>query len=95
MEKICVNCFVKVLELDIFMVYGFYLCTGILNFVVSPVTDENDVTCRVSVKARSGNVVSKSRNCSGSLLVPDAKLWWPFGSSHSPGYLYTLEVTVS
>lgn len=69
--------------------------TGILNFVVIPVTDEKDVTCRISMKDRSGNIVAKSRDCSGSLLVPHAKLWWPSGSCHSPGYLYTLEIQLN
>lgn len=74
--------------------YLICMCTGVLNFVVIPITDEKDVTCRVSVKDRSGNVVSKTRLCNDSLLVPHAKLWWPSGSSHPAGYLYTLEVTI-
>lgn len=69
--------------------------TGVLSFEVIPVTDEKDIACRVSVKDRSGNVISKSRDCSGSLLIHDAKLWWPSGSCHPPGYLYTLEIQLN
>ncbi|KAG5337921.1 BGLR glucuronidase, partial [Acromyrmex heyeri] len=32
---------------------------------------------------------------SGTLKVPFARLWWPRGMNPKPGYLYTLEVTLS
>ncbi|XP_078040430.1 beta-glucuronidase [Augochlora pura] len=32
---------------------------------------------------------------SGTLRVPFARLWWPRGMSSNPGYMYTLEVTLT
>ncbi|KAF4520950.1 hypothetical protein B566_EDAN008761 [Ephemera danica] len=55
--------------------------------------------CKVRILHNNGSetIVSDSmpaKDCDGSMLVKSAQLWWPVYMSPTPGYLYTLEVSL-
>ncbi|XP_018102417.1 beta-glucuronidase isoform X2 [Xenopus laevis] len=67
--------------------------TGIINYVVSVVGSES-YSVSVTLRDRQGQVAAHGVETSGHLVVPDAKLWWPYLMHEDPGYLYSLEVMI-
>ncbi|KAE8625003.1 hypothetical protein XENTR_v10006127 [Xenopus tropicalis] len=65
--------------------------TGIINYVVSVVGSES-YSVSVTLRDRQGQVAAHGVEAIGHLVVPDAKLWWPYLMHEEPGYLYSLEV---
>ncbi|CAH1792744.1 unnamed protein product [Owenia fusiformis] len=76
--------------------------TGVVNYNISAIgtTTQNKVYVSVIDKSQPGKakVISSSKMVKGdiaaSVEVPDAKLWWPMYMSNSPGFMYTLRVTI-
>lgn len=60
---------------------------------------QDSVQCVVDLLDRNGNyAVRKNRNfvnngLSGTIEVPNARLWWPYLMNEEVGYLYTLQVS--
>jgi len=55
-----------------------------------------DATVAVELIDKEGKVVTTGSNAAGILTVPNANLWWPYTMNPaSPGYLYTLKVTLT
>jgi beta-glucuronidase len=73
---------------------NFLPFVGLVDYKITYVSDVN-VTCRVSLIDKKGNVVVMSDDYGeayGILEVPKANLWWPYLMDPCPGYLYTLQV---
>lgn len=77
---------------------------GIIYFNISyaGANERNGVSCLVDLVDANGiTVASTSRDgiepsgYIGKLEITDAKLWWPYLMSTTPGYMYTLEVRLS
>ncbi|XP_063917075.1 beta-glucuronidase-like [Zophobas morio] len=67
---------------------------GFVDYKITYISDFN-VTCRVSLIDKKGNVVAMSDEYDepyGILEVPNAHFWWPYLMDPNPGYLYTLQV---
>ncbi|XP_034941701.1 beta-glucuronidase [Chelonus insularis] len=73
--------------------------TGIVKYMiqVAGYDDEELVDCSVILREESGKLVTENsvHGFSGTIKVPNAKLWWPRGMSSRPAYMYTLEVSIS
>lgn len=41
-----------------------------------------------------GVSVQYAKGLQGAMVIPNAKLWWPFTMSAAPAYLYTLQVSI-
>lgn len=73
---------------------------GELKYQIQSNTEPSDeVTVKVSIFDRNGTKVAagsaETPNEFHSLVVPSAKLWWPYLMHSDPGYLYELEVRLS
>ncbi|XP_031835054.1 beta-glucuronidase [Nomia melanderi] len=72
---------------------------GIVKFIVQPAgLHEHEIPiCRASLLDAEDTLAIKEPvyGFSGTLKVPFAKLWWPRDMSPNPGYMYTLEVTLT
>ncbi|XP_066588121.1 uncharacterized protein [Prorops nasuta] len=72
---------------------------GIIKYIVQTAGLHEDeiVTCKVSLVDADDTLASKEQSftLSGTIKVPNARLWWPRGMDPQPGYLYTLEVRIS
>lgn len=51
--------------------------------------------CLVDLFDKNDTKVKTSPDCSGSLEVSNANLWWPYQMDAQPGYLYTFKVRTS
>nr|XP_034189067.1 beta-glucuronidase isoform X1 [Osmia lignaria]XP_034189068.1 beta-glucuronidase isoform X1 [Osmia lignaria]XP_034189069.1 beta-glucuronidase isoform X1 [Osmia lignaria] len=84
---------------DISLRTGLIGDVGIVKYIIQPAgLHEHEIPiCRVSLLDAEEIVAVKEPvyGFSGTLKVPSAKLWWPRGMSTDPGYMYTLEVTLS
>ncbi|XP_076669148.1 beta-glucuronidase [Andrena cerasifolii] len=84
---------------DITVRTGFVDDVGIVKYIIQPAgLHEYEIPiCRVTLLDADDSIAAKEPvyGFSGTLKVPFANLWWPRGMSHKPGYLYTLEVTLS
>lgn len=73
--------------------------TGLIKYIVqvNGANESETVICTIIVREADGTAVSEeiTDNFSGTIKVPNAKLWWPRGMSPITGYLYTFEVTIS
>lgn len=75
-----------------------FLLLGIINYKIqySGLEDnETDVICIVEVYDQSGTFILNNMadaDFSGTLHIPQAKLWWPYLMDEHPGYMYTLKV---
>ncbi|KAI1293533.1 Beta-glucuronidase [Halotydeus destructor] len=50
---------------------------------------DNEITCLVDIFDKYGFVkVASSTGCNGTIIVPNANLWWPVFTNPDPGYLY-------
>jgi len=70
--------------------------TGSVNYAIDVVT-EGTATVSVALRDKEGVIVAQGSGISGTLQVPNAKLWWPYtmvNDSSNAGYLHTLEVCV-
>lgn len=68
---------------------------GFVNYKISIVSNAENLTCRVSLIDKKGNVIvtdNDSRESSGVFEILDPNLWWPYLMDPNPGYLYTLQV---
>ncbi|XP_076244565.1 beta-glucuronidase [Calliopsis andreniformis] len=72
---------------------------GIVKYIIEPagLREQEIPICKVTLLEAEDTLATKEPvyGFSGTLVVPQAKLWWPRGMSTNPGYLYTLEVTLS
>ncbi|CAK9796112.1 Gusb [Anthophora quadrimaculata] len=84
---------------DITVTTGLIGDTGIVTYIIQPagLQDREVPICRVSLLDADDNLAIKDPvyRFSGTLKVPFPNLWWPRGMNSNPGYLYTLEVTLS
>ncbi|XP_053970515.1 beta-glucuronidase-like [Hylaeus volcanicus] len=84
---------------DITVRTGFVGDVGIVKYSIQPAgLHGNEIPiCRVSLLDADDTLAIKEPvyGISGTLKVPLVKLWWPRGMDPNPGYLYTLEVTLS
>ncbi|XP_003706264.2 beta-glucuronidase isoform X1 [Megachile rotundata] len=84
---------------DITVTTGLIGDVGIVKYAVEAAgLHEHEIPiCRVSLLDAEGILAVNEPiyGFSGTLKVPNAKLWWPRGMSTDPGYLYTLEVTLT
>ncbi|XP_052798227.1 beta-glucuronidase-like isoform X2 [Mya arenaria] len=70
--------------------------TGIVNYTVNYGGQSVPFTWKVEILDKKGFVVAHGNGMQGTLTVSDANLWWPWTmNSTSPGYLYTLQVTLT
>ncbi|ODN06660.1 Beta-glucuronidase [Orchesella cincta] len=68
--------------------------TGSVTYSIVVVT-EGTATVSVTLRDKEGAVAAQGSTASGTLQVPNAKLWWPYtmvGNASDAGYLYSLEV---
>lgn len=84
---------------DITVRTGLVGDVGIVKYIIQPVglrADEIPI-CKMTLLEADETLAIKEPvyGFSGTLKVPYAKPWWPRGMSTNPGYLYTLEVTLS
>lgn len=84
---------------DITVRTGLVGDTGVVKYIIEPAGLHEDETplCRVTLLDAEDTLAIKEPvyGLSGTLRVPLARLWWPRGMNSKPGYLYTLEVTLS
>ncbi|CAL8111717.1 unnamed protein product [Orchesella dallaii] len=68
--------------------------TGSVAYAIEVVT-EGAPTVSVALHDKDGVIAAQGSAATGTLQVPNAKLWWPYtmvSNSSDAGYLYTLEV---
>ncbi|XP_076647331.1 beta-glucuronidase [Halictus rubicundus] len=84
---------------DITVRTGLIGDVGIVKYVVQPAgLHEYEIPiCRVNLLDAEDTPAIKDSvyGFSGTLKVPFAKLWWPRGMSPNPGYMYTLEISLT
>ncbi|KAG7208896.1 hypothetical protein KM043_015078 [Ampulex compressa] len=84
---------------DITVKTGLVGDVGIVKYIIEPggLYENESPAYKVTLHDAEGNVAIKEPvyGVSGTLKVPSANLWWPRGMNRKPGYLYTLEVTLS
>lgn len=52
--------------------------------------DDDKITCLIEIIDKDTNeIITSSKHCSGDLMINNVTLWWPYGMSNRPGYLYT------
>nr|XP_033778143.1 beta-glucuronidase [Geotrypetes seraphini] len=54
-----------------------------------------DYSVALTLLDREENVVATGSGTNGNLKVPNPVLWWPYLMHKNPGYLYSLQVTVT
>ncbi|XKL61127.1 hypothetical protein PGB90_008184 [Kerria lacca] len=78
--------------------------TGLIHYNITiggSFSKEESVMCFVDLLDQDGNfIVRKNRNStldglSGTIEVPNAKLWWPYLMHPIPGYMYMLQLQLS
>lgn len=85
----------KIKKKEIFFHANFtiLLFAGIVTYDIS--IEGNDIsTVKVTVRDKEGsNVVSKEETSfTGTIVIDNVLLWWPYLMDADPGYLYTLRV---
>ncbi|XP_051172320.1 beta-glucuronidase-like [Leptopilina boulardi] len=84
---------------DITVKTGIVGQMGIVKYVIKATgMKEKEMTaCRVRLLDAENSLAIKEPvyEMKGTLKVSHAKLWWPINMDSNPGYLYTLEVTLS
>lgn len=50
--------------------------------------------CTVTVFAQNGTKVTSVKGHAGKIHIPKANFWWPYLTNPTPGYLYTLRVSL-
>lgn len=74
---------------------------GIIQYTITTggsLSNGEAAVCFVDLLDQEGNfIIRKNRNStlnglSGTIEVPNAKLWWPYLMHPNPGYMYTLQV---
>jgi len=71
--------------------------TGTVAYSIDSIS-EGAATVSVALRNKEGVIVAQATTASGTLQVPNAKLWWPYtmvSNATDAGYLYTLEVHVT
>ncbi|CAL8111716.1 unnamed protein product [Orchesella dallaii] len=71
--------------------------TGQIAFTIDTIS-EGTAAVSVALRDKEGNVVAQAAAASGTLTIPNAKLWWPYtmvSNVTDAGYLYTLEVILN
>ncbi|CAG2120217.1 unnamed protein product, partial [Medioppia subpectinata] len=68
--------------------------TGVINYEITHSVKTSAAECVVEVMDKSGKKVAEAKGYSGSITIPNAKLWWPYTTDPNPGYLYTLRVSL-
>lgn len=69
---------------------------GTVNFYVYTGGQSDQLNYNVEVVDKQGQIVASSNKFQDTLTIKNANFWWPWTmNATSPGYLYTLKVTVS
>uniref|UniRef100_A0A6M2DP63 Beta-glucuronidase n=1 Tax=Xenopsylla cheopis TaxID=163159 RepID=A0A6M2DP63_XENCH len=74
---------------------------GIINYKIKYSgleNTDNEVSFHIEVYDQSGTFIlnaTADSNLSGSISIPEAKLWWPYLMHEDPGYMYTLKIILS
>ncbi|XP_053671853.1 beta-glucuronidase [Anopheles nili] len=72
---------------------------GLVEYQVkTSVNDTSNLELTVKLFDRNGTLVStgiQKAQLQGSAIIPEVKLWWPYLMDPEPGYLYTMELTLS
>ncbi|XP_058118648.1 beta-glucuronidase [Anopheles coustani] len=66
--------------------------------IVASTNETDDLQVLVQLYDRNGTVVgndSSEGTLQGTVVIPEVKLWWPYLMDPEPGYLYTMEITLS
>lgn len=79
---------------DITVVTGFSDNTGVVKYKVS-IKGASTASLKVTLMDKDSHCVATSTGPSGVLKVPDVKLWWPYLMHDNPGYLYSMEVSMT
>lgn len=67
--------------------------TGVIDYSLLYVNETSekhggDISCHVEVYDQTDKLVARQVDCSGTVEIADAKLWWPSNMHPHPGYLY-------
>ncbi|KAL4715427.1 hypothetical protein ACJJTC_015330 [Scirpophaga incertulas] len=68
--------------------------TGFLTYNVTYKGADEEVTCLAEVFDANNTKVAALLACTGLVDIANANLWWPYLMHHTPGYLYTLKITL-
>ncbi|KAJ9576669.1 hypothetical protein L9F63_025433, partial [Diploptera punctata] len=79
---------------DIYVQTDIHEDNGIIKYSITiGNNNENSSNVLVSVLDRDGNYIIRDVNATeGELVIPQAKLWWPYLMDPEPAYLYSLQV---
>lgn len=80
---------------DITIVSDIVGTKGVVNYVVSSGGPPGFIGMVVEILDRDGISVGSSTKAQDTISIPNAKFWWPYTMNKgSPGYLYTLKVSL-
>ncbi|CAE1312335.1 uidA [Acanthosepion pharaonis] len=69
--------------------------TGLVTYLVVPSEAGNTIYCDIQVLDKDGKTVVRATGISGTIMIPNANLWWPYTMNKtSPAYLYTFRVVL-
>ncbi|KAJ9589256.1 hypothetical protein L9F63_017538, partial [Diploptera punctata] len=82
---------------DIYVQTDIHEDNGIIKYSITiGNNNENSSNVLVSVLDRDGNYIIRDVNATeGELVIPQAKLWWPYLMDPEPAYLYSLQYHVT
>lgn len=84
---------------DITVKTGLIGDIGIIKYIIEPagLHEQEIPICRVRLLDAEDGLALKEPvyGISGTLKVPSPNLWWPTGMHSKPGYLYTMEISLS
>ncbi|XP_067936810.1 beta-glucuronidase-like [Watersipora subatra] len=66
--------------------------SGVIDYEAT--TEATTANLMLTVLDAEKKLVAVGKGLHGSIVVPDAHLWWPFTMSNSSAYLYTLQLSV-
>ncbi|KAL3858068.1 hypothetical protein ACJMK2_012684 [Sinanodonta woodiana] len=80
---------------DITIVTDIFKENGIVNYTITTGGPFEPISLKVEVVDKDEKVVASSTKNQSSLIVHNAKYWWPYTMNPKmPGYMYTLRVTL-
>ncbi|KFB50105.1 AGAP011859-PA-like protein [Anopheles sinensis] len=84
---------------DVVVHTGYKGNEGHVDYQIMASTNEtSDLQVLVQLYDRNGTLVgsdSSEGKLQGTVAIPQVKLWWPYLMDPEPGYLYTMEITLS
>ncbi|XP_063847967.1 beta-glucuronidase-like isoform X3 [Scylla paramamosain] len=86
---------------DILLTTAIDGTSGIVNYTIIAGSTRmgphrlGNIGCSLKVLNQARKYVTSAIGCQGTIVLPNATLWWPYLMSDDPGYQYTLMVAVS